>query len=284
MLFLIFASIFITVNSDCYSYGRWIDRTCPRTCTGTTCCNYWGDDYNYDYDCSYNCPYWWNWCATGTCYQTNYQSTIGCSTSVPTFFLDSHGGATIGEQCHDWCSSCTQRTNLNCGSCYAPYYKMDQFTICQTYCPTGNYSSTGYYGEYIVSTSTRTCGACNTYCRFCLGNANTCYMCRSNAFLVDDKATCQSRFSSGTTTQPASATNCRKCAYLKTTYPTESCLANDKYCKPTTCPTYFYFETWYTNSPTSSVISTRHKANRWSFYSPYVNATTVSGSGNGLPG
>lgn len=209
---------------------------------------------------------------------------IGCSDSNPTFVLDNHGGATIRERCHDWCSSCTHRTNQNCGSCYAPYYKMNQFTICETYCPTGDYSSAGYYGEYIVSTSTRTCGACNTNCRFCLGNANTCYMCRSNAFLVDDSTTCNSRFPSGVSSQIASKTNCRKCAYLKTTFPTESCLANDKFCRPSSCPTYFYFETWYTNNPNSATISTRHIANRWSFYTPYVNGSTVNGAGNGLPG
>lgn len=66
-------------------------------------------------------------------------------------------------------------------------------------------------------------------------------MCRDGSFLLDDKATCLSRFLQGDLLQPASKTNCRKCKEFSSTYPNEVCQTKDNLCKETKCPDYFYF-------------------------------------------
>jgi len=66
-------------------------------------------------------------------------------------------------------------------------------------------------------------------------------MCRDMAFLIDDKATCEATFPWGDNTQIASKTNCRKCRYLRATYPNEVCQSRDKICRTGNCPAYFYF-------------------------------------------
>ena len=86
----------------------------------------------------------------------------------------------------------------------------------------------------MISTSTRTCGTCDTGCQFCAGAFNQCYKCQDNYYLLDDRAKCASTF------------NCPLCT--NTSYVTDGCATADTYCRPSNCPIFFYFEVNRTGS------------------------------------
>jgi proprotein convertase subtilisin/kexin type 5 len=89
------------------------------------------------------------------------------------------------------------------------------------------YTSGGTKGEYVISTSTRTCGICDTGCKFCATSSSKCYICQDSHFLVDNKATCASTFT------------CQQCT--NSSVVTDGCAASDNYCRITDCPAFFYF-------------------------------------------
>lgn len=132
--------------------------------------------------------------------------------------------------CHEYCFTCNQRFNYNCQACAAGYYKWQQYSnYCHRYCHAGVYTSGGIVGEFLASNAatTRVCTRCDTGCYYCSGTASTCYMCQDNYYLVDDRTTCISTYST-TSSYYASVT--------------DGCYSRDKYCRPTDCPAYFYFK------------------------------------------
>jgi hypothetical protein len=103
------------------------------------------------------------------------------------------------------------------------------------------------------------------------------------AFLIDNMAACTSKFPAGNTAVVASKTNCRKCSYIQNNWGGEACQGRDKICRSTNCPAYFYFETYRTWDPNSADLYTKHLSNRNPLYQDYVNASSITGAGNGLP-
>ncbi len=113
-------------GQSCYTYinNQWACWNYP-TCYQDTAGNY------------YNCPssgrptfvYWnYNYC-------NGYDYYYGYCYSTYT--------VTINQDCDGRCSSCYGTGYGQCYTCYAPYYKMSQYYTCDTYCPTGNYLTSG---------------------------------------------------------------------------------------------------------------------------------------------
>ena len=80
-----------------------------------------------------------------------------------------------------------------------------------------------------------------------------------------------------------SVTNCLKCDYYRTNFASQSCQSRDKLCRPTSCPTYFYFPAKRENSPAGLRSLTTDQSSTNSFYFSYTQAASVDASGNGNP-
>jgi hypothetical protein len=121
--------------------------------------------------------------------------------------------------CDYRCRRCTDKYHYRCSDCTKGSYlwkTANQSTICDYFCPTGNYSLPGNPllpgnpGEYYTASTSRVCNLCNSYCTFCLTSADNCYMCVKNKFLVDNKEDCKTRYLTPT------RTNCKRCESIAT--------------------------------------------------------------------
>jgi hypothetical protein len=151
--------------------------------------------------------------------RTNTGSYTWTATPVITYSPTS-SSVTIKRQsdtcvpCDYRCRTCFGILNSQCYTCTRNSYLSVQAPFsnnCDTFCRTGGHLAGENIGEYIIAgigLTTRLCTLCDSNCRFCLSYNYQCYLCRDTAFLIDNKATCESTF----------PTSCSACNHYRTNF------------------------------------------------------------------
>ena len=105
------------------------------------------------YSC-YTAIFDYGYCGYGPyCNQDYTGNYVGCSDSVASnmFYTNAYyyywDYVYVYQYCHPYCATCYWAANSQCYTCYSPYYKWAQRDVCESYCPTGDYATSGgYYG------------------------------------------------------------------------------------------------------------------------------------------
>jgi proprotein convertase subtilisin/kexin type 5 len=117
-------------------------------------------------------------CATGYFYLSTNSS---CLAICP----DGYYANSTTQQCtycDTGCSTCTAPGNLYCTTCRidtsvvpnVPYYKLVDYTICNTSCPNG----------YYEKLPTLTCELCHPSCSLCDTGPEDCQQCKNNSGII----------------------------------------------------------------------------------------------------
>lgn len=176
--------------------------------------------------------------------------------------------------CNEHCQTCDGPLQTDCLTCTRFNYMWFQRPkYCSEGCPRGLFSSNpgDWYGEYILETAIvtstgvgdRTCKPCNSNCRWCRRQADTCLQCKDTHYLLDIRTECRATY--------VTPGNCSVCTTSGINMCDDVRYNSDKRCVPA-CPEYFYFPLGRTTAASSmwSVKNIR--------YQPYTNSSYASES------